>query len=418
LGRAAVLMGQSGINENGGTIKFAARQPVFTWTLSLDYWYRCAPVADEDQFPRECLPMSRNLFFRSIATAALGWLALVGPPLQSSAQSPEFMPTREDAVVRSSAVVLNEIMGIPLSGIPASMLADAHAVAIVPNVLKGGFVVGARYGRGVLLVRDEAQQWRAPVFITLTGGNIGWQAGVQATDVILVFRTRRSVDGILAGKFTIGADAAAAAGPVGRQAAAATDRHMTAEILSYSRSRGLFAGVSLDGSVMQIDHLATGSYYSSFVSGQATGAPEVVVPEAARQLTAMVASYAASNAVEFVPGTVEPLVVQPLVVQEVDVLRGQLAQASAAMYDLVDDSWRAYLALPTEVYAQSAHPPAEALRASLARFDAVAADQRYQALAGRAEFQSVHTLLKNYFRSLTAAAAPLQLPPPPGTPAG
>ncbi len=347
------------------------------------------------------------------AAALLGCVMLLGTPSSADAQAlGDFALTREDAVVRSSTTVLKEIMGIPLSGIPASMLADAHAVAIIPNVLKGGFVIGARYGRGVLLVRDETGHWHAPVFVTLTGGNIGWQAGVQATDVILVFRTRRSVEGILAGKFTVGADAAAAAGPVGRQAAAATDGHLAAEILSYSRSRGLFAGVSLDGSVMQIDRLATGAYYPSFASGQIGGAPEVVVPEAAQQLTALVASYAGTIVPEVRPNTSGPLA-QQFAMQNTDALRGQLAQTSVSMYELLDDSWRAYLALPAEIFSQNGHPPIETLRASLSRFESVAAAPPYQALASRPEFQSTHGVLRHYVQSLTQTAAPLQLPPPP-----
>ena len=193
---------------------------------------------------------------------------------------------QEDAKVRESIGVFNEVMAIPAGGIPRGLLKDAHGVAIIPGVIKGSFVVGARFGKGVLLVRDDNGGWHAPVFVTLTGGNIGWQVGVQATDVVLVFKTRSSVNGLLSGKFTIGADAAAAAGPVGRQAAAATDGHLAAEIYSYSRSRGLFAGVSFDGSVIQVDSIANASYYRA----PAPGAP-VIVPEAAQQLVMQVTQY-------------------------------------------------------------------------------------------------------------------------------
>ncbi len=345
--------------------------------------------------------------------ALLGCAASLAMSLSATAQlRQDISYARQDAVVRSSTAVLNEIMAIPFSGIPASMLADVHGVAIIPNVLKGGFVIGARYGRGVLLVREETGSWHAPVFITLTGGNIGWQAGVQATDLILVFRTRRSVEGILAGKFTLGADAAAAAGPVGRQAAAATDRHLAAEILSYSRSRGLFAGISVDGSVIQIDSLATGAYYPQAVVEQVGGVPGVAVPEAAQQLTALVASYA-GNTPESATVATEPLLARQYAVQGSDALRGQLAQSAVAMYELLDDSWRTFLALPAEVFTHTGHAEMASLQNSLKQFDAIAADPRYQALAARPEFQSTHALLRNYVHSLTETTEPLQLPPPP-----
>ena len=169
---------------------------------------------------------------------------------------------RETVIVDDSRDVLNEIMAIPASGIPASLLANAQGIVIIPDLVKGGFVVGVRHGRGIVMVRDERGFWRPPSFVTLTGGSVGWQIGLQVTDIVLVFKTRSSVQGLLRGKFTLGADAAAAAGPVGREAAAATDAQLLAEIFTWSRSRGLFAGVSLDGSVLQIDQPANAAFYN------------------------------------------------------------------------------------------------------------------------------------------------------------
>lgn len=386
----------------------------------------CGDGAPRSRSPRQ---PRRSLVSRSLVTGVLlsmlGWLAATGPAAVRPAGAQflhEPLLTRQDAVIRSSTAVLNEIMAIPLAGIPTSLLADAHAVAIVPNVLKGGFVIGARYGRGVLLVRDDAGQWHAPVFITLTGGNIGWQAGVQATDLVLVFRTRRSVDGILAGKFTLGADAAAAAGPVGRQAAAATDGHLAAEILSYSRSRGLFAGVSVDGSVMQVDSAATDAYYQSSPAGPGLVGGEAVVPQAAQRLTAMVAGYAGqATVVEVAPANYQPLHSPPpmrsaqTMPQAGSSLRAQLAQAAVALYEPLDPAWRSYLSLPQAVFAESGQPTLVELQASLRQFDAVAADPRYRALATQPQFQSTHGLLKSYVQSLSVTAAPLELPPPPTT---
>ena len=132
-------------------------------------------------------------------------------------------------------------------------------MAIIPRVLKAGFVVGGRAGHGVVLARDKAGAWGDPVFVDLGGASVGFQAGVESTDVVLVFKTRKSLDRILDGKekVTLGADASVAAGPVGRKAAAATDGKLEAEILSYSRSRGLFAGVSLDGAAIVTDRETT-----------------------------------------------------------------------------------------------------------------------------------------------------------------
>lgn len=160
--------------------------------------------------------------------------------------------------LRSALEVLESIQSIPARGIPAAMLADAQGIAIIPGVIKAGFVVGGRAGRGVVFSRNPDGTWGEPAFVTLGGASFGFQAGVQSTDAVLVFRTRRSLERIVNGrnKITLGADVAIAAGPVGRQAAAGTDGMLRAEIFSYSRSRGLFAGVSLDGAALVYDNRA------------------------------------------------------------------------------------------------------------------------------------------------------------------
>jgi lipid-binding SYLF domain-containing protein len=163
--------------------------------------------------------------------------------------------------VQTSINVLNEFMHISDEGMPESLLRNAYGIAIIPDVIKVGFVVGGRFGRGILLVRTPSGGWSNPTFITITGGSLGYQIGAQSTDVILVFKTPKSIDGIVRGKFTLGADAAVAAGPVGRRGEAATDAQLKAEIYSYARSRGLFAGVSLEGSALQIDYDANERFY-------------------------------------------------------------------------------------------------------------------------------------------------------------
>ena len=186
----------------------------------------------------------------------------------------------EDAKLSDAIQVLRQIMAIPETGIPPALLGNSQGVAIIPEVVKVGFVIGGRFGKGVVSVKDENGEWSDPCFASITAGSIGWQIGAQSSDLILVFKTRKSVEGMVSGKFTLGADVAVAAGPVGRQAAAATDAEIGAEIYSYSRSRGLFAGVSLEGSALEIDGAANGAFYgepgisaADIFAGEAAGLP-------------------------------------------------------------------------------------------------------------------------------------------------
>lgn len=195
-----------------------------------------------------------------LCTIAITAAALAAAP---SAPRAESATSNEAERVRQASEVLTEFGRIPETRIPDGLLSQAYGVAIIPSVIKVGFILGARRGRGVLMVRDDDGSWSNPAFITLTGGSFGWQIGGQSTDVILVFKSRRSIDGITGGKFTLGADASVAAGPVGRQTGAATDVSFGAEVYSYSRSRGLFVGVALEGASMQIDEAANRTYYGS-----------------------------------------------------------------------------------------------------------------------------------------------------------
>ena len=167
----------------------------------------------------------------------------------------------EDERARNAVRVLSEIQTIPEQAIPDKLLDEARAIMVIPDTIKAGLVLGGRRGHGLMSVKDADGSWSSPVFVTLTGGSIGFQAGVQSADVVLVFRNDRSLDDIVNGKFTLGADAGVAAGPVGRNAAAATDGQLKAEIWSWSRARGLFAGVSLDGAVLQVDRDAQARVY-------------------------------------------------------------------------------------------------------------------------------------------------------------
>jgi lipid-binding SYLF domain-containing protein len=189
----------------------------------------------------------------------------------------------EDKRAENAIRVLKEIMMAPDKAVPKDLLQNAHAIAVIPDVIKAGLVVGGRHGEGLISVKTRDGTWSNPSFVGLTGGSIGFQAGVSSTDVVLVFRTQRGVDSIVHGKFTLGADASAAAGPVGRTASASTDAQLKAEIYSYSRSRGLFAGAALDGSAITIDNDANQAVYGEGVTarrifeGGVTSVPNAVV---------------------------------------------------------------------------------------------------------------------------------------------
>jgi lipid-binding SYLF domain-containing protein len=168
---------------------------------------------------------------------------------------------KEVAKVEVCADVIRQFVKIPDNAAPPILLRNAQAIAIVPGIIKAGFIAGGRYGWGVVMSRQEDGSWSKPVFITLVGGSFGFQAGVQSIDAIMVFKSRQSIERLARGKFTLGADAAAAAGPVGRSMSAGTDITLGAEVYTYSRSRGLFAGVSLAGSGLQSDYEATDKFY-------------------------------------------------------------------------------------------------------------------------------------------------------------
>jgi lipid-binding SYLF domain-containing protein len=182
-------------------------------------------------------------------------LCLLLPATVLSAQADEI------GRIADATLAFRDIMAIPDKTVPEYLLQDAAGIAIIPGVVKVGFIVGGEYGKGLLLLHDEDGSWSNPIFITLSGGSIGWQLGAQSADFILVFKTARSVDSVLSDNLTLGVDVAAAAGPLGRRARASTDIQLKAEIYSYSRSRGFFAGLSLDGALIQIDDEANATFY-------------------------------------------------------------------------------------------------------------------------------------------------------------
>ena len=168
-----------------------------------------------------------------------------------------------DRRIDAATEVLEDLAKMPEKGIPPSLLSSAYAVAVIPNSIKAGFIIGGSFGRGILVVRQADGGWSNPTFVSMGGGSLGWQVGAQSSDLVIVFKNRKGVDNIANGKIKLGADASIAAGPVGRYTSAATDGRLRAEIYSYSRNRGLFAGVSLEGAWMRMDNRANFAYYDS-----------------------------------------------------------------------------------------------------------------------------------------------------------
>ncbi|MDA8240151.1 MAG: lipid-binding SYLF domain-containing protein [Nitrospiraceae bacterium] len=200
--------------------------------------------------------------------------------------------------IDDSVEVLQQIMSIPEKGIPPALLSNASGIAIIPGVIKAGFILGGRYGRGILVIREKDGSWSNPVFISVTGGSIGWQVGIESIDIVLVFKSSRSVEGILKGKFTLGADASIAAGPVGRQASASTDILLKSEIYSYSRSRGLFAGLALEGASLQINYDADEAFYGKehALPSDIVGNKTLSVPPVVDRLKKLLDEYASGSA--------------------------------------------------------------------------------------------------------------------------
>ena len=193
--------------------------------------------------------------------------------------------------VQAAAEVLNEIQGAPDSGIPREILGKAECVAVVPSMLKGGFIVGAKYGRGLASCRTT-KGWSAPAFFITTGGSVGFQIGGQAVDLVMLIMNNDGMQHLLSSKFELGADASVAAGPVGRHAEGNTDWKMRAQVLTYSRARGIFAGVSLNGAVVKQDKDSTREFYGHMVTFRAALTGEVDPPPVANPFLTTLAQWA------------------------------------------------------------------------------------------------------------------------------
>ena len=217
------------------------------------------------------------------------------------AAAPATAATKQEQRVADATDVIDQILRIPEQSIPPALLSRAYAIAVVPNVVKVGFGIGARRGKGVLVVRRDDNSWSNPAFIALTGGSLGFQIGASSTDIILVFKTRKGVENIANGKLTLGADASIAAGPVGRHGEVATDLRFKAEVYSYSRSRGLFAGIALEGAGVTMDRKSNAAFYGS----------SSITPKQIFQSSGNAAPQIANNFVQILTAQTSRLPTQP-----------------------------------------------------------------------------------------------------------
>ncbi|MCU1284653.1 MAG: hypothetical protein JWO13_1003 [Acidobacteriales bacterium] len=218
--------------------------------------------------------------------------------------------SKEDTLDRlqSAATTLDEIMAAPDKGVPEEILRSAKCVAVVPSLLKGGFVVGASYGRGVATCRtpDAPNKWSAPAFFRVEGGSFGLQIGAQAVDLVMLVMNDRGMRALLSSKFKLGADASAAAGPVGRHAEGMTDWKMRAQVLTYSRARGVFAGLTLNGAAIYADDDSTRSFYGRRVPTRTILMGRIETPADGTVFTTTVLKYATQVEAESKPAPAGP----------------------------------------------------------------------------------------------------------------
>lgn len=195
-------------------------------------------------------------------------------------------PTKSSQRLADAAAVFTEIMGAPDRSIPQDLIDRAHCVVIIPGLKKAAFGFGGKFGKGFVVCRKSGAGWGAPAAVRIEGGSAGFQIGVSSSDVVMLVMNKRGMEKLLSSRFTIGADAQAAAGPVGREATAATDAMLSAEILSWSRSRGAFAGISLDGSTLRQDVDENKEIYGKPLESRDVIGKDLKTPEAAARLIA------------------------------------------------------------------------------------------------------------------------------------
>lgn len=199
--------------------------------------------------------MKKAILSTVLVAAILSLGSVIAPAREGSKAGPERIR------VLRSIEVFKDLLALPEKSIPPALLHKAQAIAVIPGFVKAAYVVGGEHGRGVIAVRRDDGTWSDPAFISMTGGSVGFQIGIEKADIVLVFKDRASVETIGKGKFTLGTSASVAAGPVGRSAQASTDINFEAEVYSYSKAKGIFAGISINGAALQMDATANDRFY-------------------------------------------------------------------------------------------------------------------------------------------------------------
>lgn len=340
--------------------------------------------------------------FRAIFGILLAVTVLISTTPTIHAQLLRRIAGREETIITDSYRCLNEIMEIPAKSIPVALFEKAEGIAIFPGLVKGSFIVGAQHGSGVLIVKNDEGKWDAPRFLEMTGGSVGFQAGIQSADIILIFCTRRSVEAALSDQFTIGADASVAAGPLGRQASASTNVQLSSEIYSYSRSRGIFLGVALDGCVLNLDENATQRYYTNGITPSATNLVHLAAGYVQREDAQNVelSNTLESNSEGKLVANENLPNAEPPVQQDREAARRLLVTAHESLMKILEPEWQQWLALPPEVLqpvsVTGAMPPTPALLTLQTRFEQIANDPKYAKLVARPEFTQTKLLLTLY----------------------
>ena len=315
-------------------------------------------------------------------------------------------PTAPNQIVVDATNVLSQSVAMP-SGLPQKMLADAQGIAIVPNMVRGAFVIGVQHGRGVLLVRGPGGAWQAPRMIEITGGSLGYQIGVQSTDLILVFRTPQSVANVMRGTLKVGVDASAAAGPVGRQASAATDLAAAGGDSVLFAARGAFVGASIDGSSISLDTATDAMYYQ----------PPGTIPASATQLVQLLATLSSGGPADGTrrTGRLRPSCRRP-VPQAASDARNRTATTRRCLAATRGQSrrpWKQYLALPAEVYIPNHTPNIEEIEQAINAMKPSPGNRSTRQLTNQPAFQATLKGLWRLGELQQVAEQKLRLPAPP-----
>lgn len=344
--------------------------------------------------------------------------------LASSAAEAQYQVVQNptEMTVINATTVFSQAMAMPQNEIPRGLLANAQAIAIIPDMMKGAFVFGAQYGHGVLIIRDANGAWQAPRMIQIAGGSFGYQIGVQATDLILVFRTPQSVQNLLRGTLKVGVDASAAIGPVGRQTSAATDFRTMAEILSYSRARGAYVGASIDGSSISLEPSAEAIYYQPPGSFPASAAQLLQVINAYTTVQPVAQPIGQPPVLPLTPGQVVPApgtsgwIPSGQHSGDAETARAQLDASYRQLNSYTatqGPAWQSYLALPSDVSTPNQTPNPQGIQTALQKYETVSRDPQYAALSTRPDFQQTLASLRRMSDIRTASNTAGQLPPPP-----